>query len=46
MNLIVNIEEQLHDYLLKQGLISHDTKWFPQTGVRRNQMSEGIKCDA
>jgi thiamine kinase-like enzyme len=38
MNLIVNIEEQLHDYLLNQGLISHDTKWFPQTGGRTNKV--------
>ena len=38
MNLIANIEEQLHDYLLNQGLISHNTKWFPQTGVRRNKV--------
>ena len=38
MNLIVNIEEQLHDYLLNQGLISHDTKWLPQTGGRTNKV--------
>ena len=38
MNFLVNIEEQLHDYCFNQVLISHEKKWFTQTGGRANKV--------